>query len=148
MNSDFSFLNGNWYLYWVTINPGNADQPVWAHGVCEFTVLGTQCKGQVELINHPKGKITFQQNGEIRSGSMYLVDTCSEEPSDYSLILYPLIINTEKLLGVWSGFDNLSRPIIGPNVMSRIPLQRDSLDAISTEFAIRYLLPGSYPTSF
>ena len=127
---EYSELNGTWYLYWISFKPEKPDDPTWCHGICEFTVSRNIVQGHVKLINHPYGDNHFFQRGEIRGGRLFLFDVCVENKAEFTSIIYPDLSNMNLFVGIWNGFDNLNRPIAGPNVMSRKRLKDNELTEI------------------
>jgi hypothetical protein len=143
LNSNYKSLNGRWYLYWLSFIPNN-DSPVWLHGICDLQVNGKYAIGKVRLINHPSGNVHFLQKGEFRDKKLILADVCIENDNEFATIIYSNLANSDCIIGIWNGLDNLGSPIAGPNVMSRQQLSSEDLNQLVQQENIRLIPPGKY----
>lgn len=145
---NYSHLNGRWHLYWVSYNPPNPSEPVWFKGIQFFNINKNMVTGTTEHVEHPIRDLHYKMKGEIRAGRMIFTDTCMEDETDYATILIPNLRSMNQLVGIWTGLDNLLRPIAAPCVFSRKELNASELNMAIKDSPMSLVPIANYKVGF
>jgi hypothetical protein len=127
---NYGHLQGKWYLYWLSYDPKNSAKPVWLRGIQEIKVDQLSIRGTTELVDHPVNNMRFIVQGEIRGGRMINTDLWIEDETEFAVVVYFNLRPRDTLVGIWTGVDNLLRPIAAPAILSRNELDAKDLNEI------------------
>jgi len=135
--NSYSHLDGSWHFYWISYGPSDGLQPIWLHGTQELQVQKHIVKGTAQHVNYPVDDLHYLLTGEIRFGRMIITDTSLEDESDYASVFFSNLRSKTLLIGIWTGLDNLLRPISAPAILSRKEMSSNELnDALRTSLLI------------
>jgi hypothetical protein len=123
--SSYVHLNGNWHFYWISYQSSNNTEPHWFHGTQIFQIS----KNRVEGLGVHDDDRHYKLQGEIRNGRMITTDTSLEDETDFATVFYPNLRSNTCLVGIWTGFDHLLRPISAPVILCKKEMSKDELNS-------------------
>ncbi|MFC2032222.1 hypothetical protein ACFLUS_02475 [Chloroflexota bacterium] len=139
-------LSGVWQAYQLTRDKSLSQEPFWINYETKLNILGGKFVDGVSTnLNHP-ARLQYKIKGEIKFGKMLLTYECIQEPTDFSTKIFPNLLNKERLMGTWIGFDYQRNPVGSSIVLSRQPLNNQELNKlVSISEPNGFIKGGSHP---
>lgn len=142
----YTNLAGTWHQYHLTQDRSLGPTPFWAHHEEHLEIHARQfVSGRSINIGHP-ARLQYTIRGEIRYGKMLLTFDCVQEPTEFAIIIYPDLLNRERLIGAWTGFDYQRNPAGGPIILSRQQRSTEELNQLLRDNPPpTFIPPNNYP---
>ncbi len=124
----YSHLNGSWLQHYLSYL--DKSTPCWLEGNQEVEVYDKFIQGTTTLSEHPRGPHRFALHGEIRDGKLIIIDSSTQDSSEFASIIFPDLRSREVLIGIWVGFDNNRNLIAAPVIWSKNPMEVDEMNKL------------------